>query len=165
MRRILCLAALAMLVAPAAALANGVTAPDGTLSVRDGDGSMWLAMRGAMIGRLGSGVLEVELPGADRECDGLTVWGAEGSTDWTRQRELGQFVTVCRFSGRGIRFRLTLAGSQIVRVKRGRNLDLSAVGRAVGGIKGAGGLDGLYSVDGAPYESLPDEGSPIRFGE
>lgn len=163
MRRALCLAAIAALALPASALAIGLTSGDGTLSVRDGDGFVFLSLRGAMIGRLGSGTLEIEVP-VDRDCDSLTVWGAEDSGDWLRQREVG-LVTVCRFAGRGIRFRVATTAPQTIRMRRARALDFSAVGRGVGFIRGAGGVDGTYSVDGAAYASLPDDGERVVFGE
>lgn len=162
MRRLLCLGLLSALLAPAAAWA-GPTAPpeDGTLSLRNADGGIYLKLRGVAIGRLGSGTLEIELLG-EQDCADLNVWGDEdGPRDFIRFRETGELLTICRFAGKRIRFRLSGAPLTL-RIKWGRNVNLSAVGTGAGTLNGLGGLnDGLYALNGAPYASLPDLLTPI----
>ena len=143
------------LLLPAAAAA-AVRAPgDGSLSVRDGDGMVTLVVRGAAIGRFDSGVLTVAV--ADGDCDGPLVWGAE------RERpvidHLGQIVA-CVFSGQNVRFRL-VGGKQDLRIQRGRDIDLSAVGRGFGSIRGIGGQ---YSLNGDAYVPLPDDVRRFSLG-
>ena len=77
MRRLALLALLVFLATPAAASALAPSVPDGTLAVRNGDGSVWLDnFRGAVIGRIATGRLVVTNP-AGGDCATLLVWGAE----------------------------------------------------------------------------------------
>ena len=161
-RKALLVTLLVAAVIPAAALADTIAVPsDGTLSVKNGDGYVGLNLRGALIGLVGQGRVEIEAP-KDDDCDLLNVWGAEDEKTRlkpARVRGKGEtsldLVTVCVFTGKDIRFRLI--GQNQVRLD-GKNISLSAVGRGPVAIKGAGGLtDGTYSVNGADYVSLPDE--------
>jgi hypothetical protein len=160
-RKALVLTLLIAALVPAVALADvGAVPADGTLSVKGGDGFVSLNLRGAAIGLVGLGRVEIEAP-KDDDCDALNVWGAEDEKTRLKPARVkkgettADLVTVCVFTGKDIRFRLI--GQHLVRLD-GKNISLSAVGRGPVGLKGAGGLtDGTYSVNGADYTSLPDE--------
>jgi hypothetical protein len=161
-RKALVLATLLAAAIPAAAFADvGAVPADGTLSIKNGDGTVGLNLRGAMIGLVGSGRVEIEAP-KDDDCDTLNVWGAEDAVTRLKPVRIkkgdtttSDLVTVCVFTGKDIRFRLI--GQSQVRLD-GLNISLSAVGRGPVQIKGDGGLtDGTYSVNGGDYVSLPDE--------
>ena len=158
MRQTLLVILLAALAVPAVAAAEGATPGDGSLSVRGGDGVVELRnLRGVAIGLVGQGRLEIE----NDDCDALNVWDAqrEFTTRRFKQREL-EFVTVCVFTGRGIRFRL-LTSPISMRIE-GNDISMSAAGRGVGFIKGKGGLaDGTYAANGAEHASLPDAGRRV----
>ena len=163
-RKALLLTVLAAALAPAAAWADPTAVPtDGTLSVKNGDGSIALNLRGAAIGLVGNGRVEVEAP-RDDDCDALNVWGAEDEKTRLKPARVrkgatpAELVTVCVFTGKDVRFRLI--GQNHIRLE-GRNISLSAVGRGPVTIRGDGGLDGTYAVNGGDYTSLPDE--PKRF--
>ena len=155
MPRLLLLCAIAVVIVPVSSAAAGRGSGDGTLSVRNGEGAVRLDVRGAVIGRLGGGVLEVEEP-KDGDCDALPVWGAEHERPYLKVKDIELVITVCRFSGTNMRFRLA-GGPQAVRITKGRDIDVSVVGRGTFLLKGNGGADGTYSVNGEPYLSLPDE--------
>ena len=154
MRRPLLIIVLA-LVLPTAASAVPKAPGDGSLSVRDGEGMLSLVVRGAALGRFDSGLLTVEV--ADGNCEGPLVWGAE------RERpvidHLGQIVA-CVYSGQNVRFRL-VGGKQELKIQRGRDIDLSVVGRGHGQIRGQ---SGQYSLNGGDYIALPDEIRKITIG-
>jgi hypothetical protein len=137
---------------------------DGTLSVRDGRGSVLVQARGAVIGQLArlerNGSLVIEDP---VEGDGSRprVVGA----DWARTRADGTPV----YGGKGIRFRL-IGGRFTLRLTNAVGLQLSVVGRGSVTLDGAGsvtsgiGYDGVFSLNGEAAESLPDEAEtfPLR---
>lgn len=161
-RRLLLTLLAALFAAPAALAAPGLGPNDGTLSVRNGDGAVALNMRGAAIGRVGSGTLEVETP-VSGSCEDLDVWGPESMRE--RAFEVtkdGLDVQVCRFAGRNIRFRL-IGGRQVVRIKGASDVDLSAVGIGYFFLDGADTRpNGTFSQNGGPYRPLPQERT--RFG-
>jgi hypothetical protein len=152
MRRLLVPLSLIALLIPSA-LAQASQRGDGTLSVRDGRGSVVVQARGAVIGQLTrfdrNGSLVIEDP---VEGDGSKprVVGA----DWARTRADGTPV----YGGKGIRFRL-IGGRFVLRVTNAVGLQLSVVGRGNVTLDGAGslGYDGLFSLNGEPAQSLPDE--------
>ena len=161
MRRValFCAAALAV---PASSAARPDGTGEGTLSVKNGEGKVTLDVRGAVVGRLGSGVLEIEDPkGGD--CDALNVWGAERERREFRPKDFEAIVVVCRFTGSNIRFRL-VGGQQAVRIKGAKDIDLSVVGRGAFVIRGTGGKDGTFSLNGEPYTSLPEEPLKSELG-
>lgn len=155
-----------MLVVGFGALAAGASAEppagdaqEGTLSIKRADGLLDLEMRGAILGRIGTGNLAIEIP-FDRDCEDLRVWGAE-----EEEPEAVDFDPVagvfkrCEYAGKGIRFRI--AGRLVVEIRRGRNFFISAVGRGTGRIDGIGGADGVWSLNGDPSNSLPNK--PTAF--
>ena len=150
MRRLLAIAMLAgILTIPAVATASRGDANDGTLSVRNGVGKVWIGARGAVIGRFDSGSVRIFDP-ADGEPVDIQVWGAERHRDITDTTEVYSGTDV-RFRIVG-RFRITVAGSDI---------DLSAVGtRQVRPATAttATGPDGVFWRNDGPVRSLPNPG-------
>jgi hypothetical protein len=165
MRRTLLLALLAALAVPASALAVQAAPGDGTLSVREGDGTVQLELRGSILGRIGSGTLWIDDPKAGH-CDGPLVWGAEAETARLEVAK-GDVLLRCVYTGTNIRFRL-VGGDHDITIVRGRDVAISAVGRGLAFLKGRGGItglpDGTYSIDGRDYLSLPDVGKEFEIG-
>jgi hypothetical protein len=156
MRRTLLLTLLAALLLPAAASATPVATPDGTLSLRSGDGRLVLVgFRGAFIGRVLDGRLTIVDPRGGT-CDSQLVWAWDTVYERTIPGgELGQGRLACTYSGAEIRFRLV--GFQNEVRLRGTNIAASIVGRGSAVLQGDGGFfDGMYSLDGDFYRSLPD---------
>jgi hypothetical protein len=131
---------------------------DGTLTVRDGRGVLVVRVRGSIIGHLGKGTLSVT-ESADRRAT-IIVRGAE------RTRYPNATATV--FSGTNIRFRIAHNRRLVVRLN-GKRVNFSAVGRGDGWIDGLGDpaagifFDGSYSLNGEPYQSLPDARTPFEL--
>lgn len=153
------LSVLALLVPVASA--GDLQRGDGTLSIRDGRGTVVVHARGAVIGQLTrfdrNGKLVIEDVGDDDGSEPRVV-----GADWVRARPDGTPV----YGGKAIRFRL-IGGRFVLRVTNAVGLQLSVVGRGVVTLDGAGslvsgiGFDGVYSVNGEDPESLPDE--PVTF--
>lgn len=145
---------LALLALAAAAVAAGARAPsdEGTLSVRDGKAAIQLRIRGAVIGRIARGQLSITDPVTATAT--VVVRGAE------RERDVNERTTV--YSGADIRFRIVDEERFVVRL-HGKGINFSAVGRGDVWLDGAGDpvdgiyFDGAFSVNGAPYRSIPDE--------
>lgn len=151
-----CLSLAALVVATAAGAARPPT-EDGTLTVRDGRGTLTLKFRGSLIGRLSSGKIVVT----------SSVYGTTMSVvrGW-ETRSFTAHGTV--YSGRSIRFRV--ADDRRVTVKlTGKGLNFSAVGRGDAFIDGIGNpeagifFDGTYSLNGDAYKSLPDDRTRIEL--
>lgn len=164
MRRLLVIILLVFLAVPTAALAFGRAPGDGTLAVRNGDGFLRLDISGAVIGKLEGGRLEVVSPTID-DCDALGVWGADRSGT----RSLRDGTTTCVFASllttpEAMRFRLVLGPNDTLVVRNGTALSLSAVGLGTGTIKGVGGFDGVFSLNGGLFRSLPDTGLTFALG-
>jgi len=157
MRRILLLPALVGLLAlPGASNAVRLAPGDGTLSVRDGLGMVYLSARGAVIGRVDKAKKVVvtdlsELDGSEpllKGCD---------ERDYDKEEK----TTLCK--GKKITFRV-IRGKYELRVV-GEGIDLSAVGKGKVELRGDGELDwdddkslddGLYKFDDDKWQSLPD---------
>jgi hypothetical protein len=138
MRRLLIITLLVLLAAPTAALAFGRAPGDGTLALVS--------------------------PTID-DCDALGVWGADRSGS----RSLRDGTTTCVFASllttrEAIRFRLVLGPDESLVVRNGNGLSLSAVGQGTGTIKGVGGFDGVFSLNGGLFRSLPDTGLTFALG-
>jgi hypothetical protein len=136
----------------AAGTASRAPVEDGTLTVRDGRGTIAIRLRGSIIGRLGKGTLTV----TESLDDGATII-VRGADRPPLHRGL---TTV--YAGTNIRFRI--AHDRRIAVKlQGKGLNFSAVGRGGGWMDGLGDpsdgifFDGSYSLNGEPYQSLPDE--------
>jgi hypothetical protein len=152
--RLLLLTAAAVLSLAATAVGTAARGPveDGTLSVRDGRGTMVLRMRGGVIGRFARGKLTVtDSDGAENT---VIVRGEEDSFDRNER------TTV--YTGNNIRFRIAAERRVIVRIE-GAKINFSAVGRGDGWLDGRGDpedgifFDGSYSLNGGVYKSLPDD--------
>jgi hypothetical protein len=156
MPRILVPLSLLALLVPSAS-AGVLERGDGTLSIRDGRGSVVVQARGAVIGQLArferGGKLVIE----DID-DGDGTEPRVVGADWVRARGDGTRV----YGGKAIRFRL-IGGRFVVRVTNVVGLQLSVVGKGNVTLDGAGlvlggtGYDGMYSFNGELPESLPDE--------
>ena len=156
MRRLLVLFVLLSALVPAAAAALPSAPTDGSLVVRAGDGVVAVDLsRGAALGRVANGKVTVVDP-RGTDCESLLVWEQGFRADGT-EKELRNGDRACVFTGRNMRFRL-VGGEPSVRLS-GENIFVTAVGRGQATLKGrAGSLnDGTYSLNGAPFESLPDE--------
>jgi hypothetical protein len=165
LRRTLFLALLAFLAVPAGATATRTAPGDGTLSIRDGQGTIQIELRGAIIGHMGSGTLRVDNP-KDDDCASPLVWGAETQTPEPVivTGELGIKQTRCIYGGRDVRFRLA-GGEHEISIVRGRDVAISAAGKGEAFLRGTGGLDdGFYSLDAREYVSMPDLGRWLNVG-
>jgi hypothetical protein len=158
MRRLLVLL-LVLLAVPAAALSSPLPQPqDGTLSVREGRGMVFVNAKGSITGRFEKGKLTViDLNPFDSKRP--VVYGASKTT------YRGAKTTI--YQGRNVRFRLIGAHYQ-TRVE-GRGIFLSAIGRGRGIIDGAGDAqagvfyDGVWSLNEEEYHSLPDEATGFQL--
>ena len=141
---------LAVLVTAGAAAAHTGGANDGALSVKNADGRVVIAGKGAVIGRFDKGQVTIKDPNP-YDGTGPIVTGAD------RVEALGEKTT--RYSGSNIRFRM-IGGAFTVTVF-GTDIDLSAVGRGMvtlnGSIaKGNGpSKDASYAVNGGAPEAFP----------
>jgi hypothetical protein len=149
MRRLLAIAMLAgILTIPAVATASSHDANDGSLSVRNGVGRVWIGARGAVIGRFDSGAVRIVDP-VDGDPLDIQVWGAEKTRPVNETTDVYSGTNV-RFRIVG-RFRITVIGSDI---------DLSAVGTGRFGLHGndSDGPDGVFWRNDGPRRSLPNPG-------
>ena len=165
MRRFAVLGLLVCLAAPTAAWALRSAPGDGTLAVRNGDGQLNLVvLDGIVIGKLDGGTMEI-VSAEISDCDELNVWGADrGPFDRTRDGD-GITRTRCVFreypnagTREATRFRLVLQNATLLFRPGSTGISLSAIGRGLGFIKGVGGIDGFYSLNGEAFRSLPDDG-------
>jgi hypothetical protein len=150
MRRLVWLNVLAfVLAAPAAGFAL-TGEDDGTLSIKAGIGKVYLNFNGSAVGRVRSGLIRVTDPvpgdGIGFDFSGCKV-----------EQDTSDTTTICR--GTNLRFRAIGGKYQIV--TRGTGIYLSAVGHGYAVLNGAGDdpdvdSDGTYSLNDAPYKSLPD---------
>jgi len=145
MRRLLTFAMLAALALPAASAARTHNSSDGTLSVRDGRGTITISGRGGVIGSFARGSVTITDP-VDGDGTGPVVTG----DDWSKDRS----DTTTTWGGTKVRFRMI--GGTFRMVVKGRGINLSLVGKGTVTLKGAGTEnDGSYSVNGADYTPLP----------
>ena len=146
MRTLLALLASAALALPALAWAASSAADDGTLSVRNGDGVIFVVARGTFIGACDRCRVSIVDPSPD---DGAppVVDGAETHKDVTDTRDL--------YSGTDVRFRL-VGGLFKIKVS-GYNVDLGVVAKGWGRIQAYDSNTGTFSVNGAPRRLLPDD--------
>ena len=145
------------------AFAGDMQRSGGTLSIRDGRGTVVVQARGAVIGQLvrlernGKLVIEDPVPGDGSQ---PKVVGA----DWARERPDGTLV----YGGKAIRFRL-IGGRFVLRITNVVGLQLSVVGKGKVTLDGAGSLqqgvayDGVYSLNGDGPQSLPDDATTFSL--
>lgn len=139
MRRFLVTFTLALLTAPAVALAGGAGPTDGTLAVAGASGSVNIAVRGALIGQIDKGRVILEDPNPN-DGKGPVVSGYESKKDITDTKAL--------YSGSDIRFRI-IGGFFRAKVV-GSGMDLSIVGKGSLTLGPSLGLvtGGTYSLNG-----------------
>src|SRR6266404_5270571 len=127
MRRLLTCGMLAALALPAASAARTHGATDGTLSVRDGRGTITISARGGVIGSFARGSVTITDP-IDGDGTGPIVTG----DDWSKDKD----ATTTTWGGTRVRFRIIGGFFRIVVKGRGMNLSLVGTGRVT--LSGAG---------------------------
>jgi hypothetical protein len=154
MRALLTFAVLVALALPAASLARDQGASDGTLSVRDGRGTITISGRGGVIGSFARGSVTISDP-IEGDGTGPIVTG-----DDFPPVEKNDTTTTWR--GTKVRFRIIGGSFRIV--VRARGINLSLVGTAKVTLDGAGtGDDGSYSVNGGDYLAIPGFSLPFQL--
>ena len=153
MRKTVLLVVLAALALPVAALSADLAsgAGDGTLSVEDGRGTVTIQARGGVIGRLERGTITI-FDLTPEDANDPVVFGDDQPVAFVGD-------TGIRYRGVGIRYRLIGGGFRIV--INGRGIDLSAVGKGTGTIRGETIDPGLYSLDGADCRKEPESCEPL----
>jgi hypothetical protein len=144
MRILLALFASALLGLPALAWAASSAADDGTLSVNNADGVIFVVARGTIIGACDKCRVSIVDPSPD---DGAppVVDGAESHKDVSDTHDL--------YSGTDVRFRL-VGGLFKIKVS-GYGVDLGVVAKGWGRIQAYDSNTGTFSVNGAPRRLLP----------
>jgi hypothetical protein len=146
MRALLTFAVLVALALPAASAARTQGASDGTLSVRDGRGTIMISGRGGVIGSFARGSVRISDP-IEGDGTGPIVTGDE----WSNERD----ATTTTWGGTKVRFRIIGGFFRIV--VKGRGINLSLVGKGNVTLDGAGTVDdGSYSVNGGEYLAMPE---------
>jgi hypothetical protein len=146
MRNVLVLLASAALALPGLAWTATRARDDGTLSVRNGDGVVFVAARGTLIGTCDQCRVSIVDPSPDDGAPPL-VTGYEDHKDVSETRDL--------WSGKDLRFRL-VGGLFKIKVA-GNGIDLGVVAKGWGRIQGYASNTGTYSVNGEPRRQLPDQ--------
>jgi hypothetical protein len=146
MRSFLVLLVSAALALPGLAWGVSRALDDGTLSVRNGDGVVFVAARGTIIGACDQCRVSIVDPSPD---DGAppVVSGYESHKDVTPTKDL--------WSGKDVRFRL-VGGFFKIKVA-GNGIDLGVVAKGWGRIQGYDSNTGTYSVNAGPRKQLPSE--------
>jgi hypothetical protein len=139
MRRIFALLFVLALAAPVAATGSVRAPGDGTLSVRDLDGYVWVRAQGAIIGRCDECTFRL---------DDLTTSdaGVPLVTGWERARDVDGDGSFEWFRGRDVRWRV-IGGRYLLRVHQGRDIDLSVVGKGLVKLRGTAGTFALNDSD------------------
>jgi hypothetical protein len=148
MRRLLTFAVLALALAlPAGSAARTRGLNDGTLSVKDGRGTITIQGHGAVIGGFAYGSVRIVDP-IEADGTGPIVSGEEF------HREINDTTDVYR--GTKVRFR-NIGGTFKIIVK-GRGINLSFVGQGKVILNGADGTDddGTFATNDAEYSPIPD---------
>jgi hypothetical protein len=146
MRLKLLLCTLFALALPVFAGASTRATGDGTLTVTNADGFVRIQARGGVIGRCDScSFVLQDLSEADLIVP--VVSGAEQRVD-TDNDGVSEV-----YSGTNIRFR-QVGGAFLLRITKGKDVDLSAVGKGFVRIRGTAGT---YSVNDGPDEKVPAE--------
>lgn len=161
MRKLLLFCALVAISAPAVALAGKRAPGDGTLQVRNGDGLVFVQVRGAVLGRCSDCTLTIDDPVLG-DGTGAIVFGE----DVEKTRFLTDTKTryVNRSPRTDMRFRI-IGGLSRVAVN-GEGINLSVVGRGVARVQAdITAVDpGEYSVDGGEFTRLPLARALVALG-
>jgi hypothetical protein len=144
MRSLLVVVASAALALPGLAWAASRALDDGTLSVRNGDGVVFVSVRGTLIGACDQCRVSIVDPSPD---DGAppVVTGYEDHNVVSDTRDL--------YSGKDVRFRM-VGGFFKIKVA-GYGIDLAVVAKGWGRIQAYDSNTGTYSVNGDPRRLLP----------
>jgi hypothetical protein len=144
MRTLLAVLASAALAVPALAWATAGATDDGTLSVKNGDGVIFVVARGTIIGACDRCRVSIVDPSPD---DGAppVVDGAETHKDVSDTHDL--------YLGTDVRFRI-VGGIFKIRVS-GYGVDLGVVAKGWVRILAYDSNTGTFSVNGAPRRLLP----------
>ena len=154
MRALLTFAVLVALALPAASLARDQGASDGTLSVRDGRGTITISGRGGVIGSFARGSVTISDP-VEGDGTGPIVTGDDFPP-------IEKNDTTTTWRGTKVRFRIIGGSFRIVIKARGINLSLVGTGKVT--LDGAGtGDDGSYSVNGGDYLAIPGFSLPFQL--
>jgi hypothetical protein len=144
-RTLLTFAVLAALAMPAGSSATARTPTDGTLSIRDGRGTITIQGRGAVIGSFARGSVTINDP-IDADGTGPIVTGDE----WSKEKT----DTTTVWGGTRVRFRII--GGTFKIVVKARGVNLSVVGKGQVTMKGAGtDDDGMYALNDDGYSPIP----------
>ena len=146
MRTLLALLASAALALPALAWAASSAADDGTLSVRNGDGVIFVVARGTIIGACDKCRVSIVDPSPD---DGgpPVISGYEGHKDVSDTHDI--------YLGTDVRLRIV---GGIFKVKiSGYGVDLGVVAKGWARIQAYDSNTGTFSVNGAARRFLPAE--------
>ena len=150
MRRLVVFMTLLALALPGVASATVRAPGDGTLSIRDLDGSLKVLVNGGVIGRCSQCVLLLDEWKTDEILP--VVKGARGT-------DLDDDGAKERFAGKDLRWKV-MGGSFSMIVRNGVDVDLSLVGK--GSIRWIRGTNGEYVHNGGDAQSvLPI--SPLPF--
>jgi len=123
---------------------------NGTLSIREGRGIVQLDARGSMTGRANGKITITDPKPYDSKRP--LVYGATKTTF--------KNVRTTVYQGKNLRFRLI--GARFDFRIQGKSIYLSAIARGTGSLDGTGDpsaniyYDGVWSLNDAPYQSLPD---------
>jgi hypothetical protein len=154
MRALLTFAVLIALALPAASAARNQAASDGTLSVRDGRGTITISGRGGVIGSFARGSVTISDP-VEGDGTGPIVTGDDFPP-------IERNDTTTTWRGTRVRFRIIGGAFRIVVKARGTNLSLVGTGKVT--LDGAGtGDDGSYSVNGGDYLAIPGFSFPFQL--
>ena len=144
MRTILAVFASAALALPALAWATSGAADDGTLSVKNGDGVIFVAARGTIIGACDHCRVSIVDPSPDDGAPAV-VNGAETHKDVSDTHDI--------YAGSDVRFRL-VGGFFKVRIS-GTGIDLGVVAKGWCRLQAYDSNTGTFSVNDAPDRPLP----------
>ena len=142
MRRLVVFMTLLALALPAASSAAVRATGDGTLSVRDLDGSIKVLAKGGVIGRCSQCVLILDEWKTDEILPVVT--GARGT-------DLDEDGSKERFAGKDLRWKV-MGGSFSMIVRAGVDVDLSLVGK--GSVRWIRGTNGEYVHNGGDAQSV-----------
>jgi len=142
MRRLVVFTTLLAFALPAGSSA-AVRAPgDGTLSVRDLDGSITVLAKGGVIGRCSQCVLILDEWKTDEILPVVTGAGVN-------RTDLDDDGSKERFAGKDLRWKV-MGGSFSMKVRNGVDVDLSLVGK--GRVLGIRGTNGTYVLNGGDLQ-------------
>jgi hypothetical protein len=144
MRTILVVLASAALALPGLAWTATRAVDDGTLSVKNGDGVVFVSATGTLIGTCDQCRVSIVDPSPDDGAPPI-VTGYEGHKDISDTHDL--------WSGKDVRFRM-VGGFFKVKIV-GDGIDLAVVAKGWGRIQASDTNTGTYSVNGDPRRPLP----------